>query len=436
MNRYETDVIVIGGGLGGVISAIAAARQGVRVTIVEKGSFFGGTATASQVCELDGGYKDGKAILPAIAREVVQTLVDRGAGKLYGYVPMSSNPNVGCDRIRFNPEHMKLVLDEMVLAAGIRVFFTSTLKQVESIQDGVRVTLTNLYNDVVLTGKVLIDSSGNSEAIYLLDESVTIKTEPESLQGVTMIFRMGGVDQQEFMENLRPDQLTRIIFKGLHEGALPFRILATCPLPGTSEISVSATRANNCDFEQIEDMSRALLETRQQIAKAIPFIKANLKGCSNAYLTSIASTLGVRDRRKIEGIYQVTADDVIQCNNFDDAVAIGAYPVDIHRKQGDYDVQFTKIEKDGIYQIPYRSLVTKKYGNVIVGGKCIDADDTAFAALRTMPCIMGIGNAAGLAAAVAVQDRADIRNIDVKKVRKILREVDFPDSVEYFADSL
>ena len=435
MNTYDTDVIVIGGGLGGVVSAIAAARNGARVTLVEHNSFFGGTATASQVCELDGGYHNGKAILPAIAREMVHKLIDRGAGKMYGYIPMSSNADVGCDRIRFNPEHMKLVLDDMVLAEGIQVFFLNTLKKVEAVDEGVRVILTNLYNDVALTGKVLIDASGNSEAVYLLDESVTIKTDSENRQGVTMIFRLGGVDQQEFMKSLSPDELTRIIFKGIEEGALPLRILATCPLPGTSEISVSATRATNIDFEHIEDMSRALLETRQQIVKAIPFIKANMKGCSNAYLTSIASSLGVRERRKIAGLYEVTGDDVIQCRGFEDAVALGCYPVDIHKKKGNYAVQFTKIEGDGIYQIPYRSLVTKKYSNVISSGKCICADDIAFAALRVMPCIMGIGNAAGIAAALAVRDHVDVRNIDISKVRKILREVDFPDSPEYFADT-
>jgi 2-polyprenyl-6-methoxyphenol hydroxylase-like FAD-dependent oxidoreductase len=434
MSTYDADVVVIGGGLGGVVSAIAAARQGVKVTLVESNSFLGGTATASQVCELDGGYKNGKAILPAISREIVQKLVDRGAAKHYGEVPMSSNPEVSCDRIRFNPEHMKLVLDEMVLAHGIQTFFCSQLKNVENSEGAISVTLSNLYNDVAIAGKVLIDASGNSEAVYLLDEGVTIKTKPENMQGVTLIFRLGGVDQQEFMKNLTPDELTRIIFKGLEEGALPFRILATCPLPGTSEISVSATRCQNIDFERIEDISKALLETRQQVAKTIPFIKANMKGCGTAYLTSIASSLGVRERRKIDGLYEVTGDDVIQCRRFADAIALGCYPVDIHKKKGDFAVQFTKIEKDGIYQIPYRSLVTKKYANVISSGKCICADDVAFAALRTMPCIMGIGNASGIAAALAVRDHVDVRNVDVKEMRRMLRETDFPDSAEYFAD--
>jgi len=434
LNKYETDVIVIGGGPSGIVSAIAAARQGAGVILVEKGQFLGGTATSGMICEIDAPCKDGISILPSVGRELVQRLIDLNAAVYEENVPMTSNPAISCDRIRFNPEHMKLVLDEMVTSHNIRVFFSCMLKKVDSCPQGVCVTLTNQYSDVELTGKVLVDASGNSEAVYLLDEGCTIKTKPENLQPASLIFRLGGINPEEYSENLDPEKITRIILKGMDEGALPARILATFPIPGTAEAYIHATRCENIDFERIEDISDALIQARRQVVRIIPFIKENMKGCQNAYLSSIAASLGIRDRRKIHGLYELTGDDIVQCREFEDTVAIGAYPVDIHKKKGEYSVQFTRIEKDGIYNIPYRSFVMQKYGNVVASGKCVYADDIAFAAFRTMGSVMSIGNAAGLAAAIAANDNVDVKNIDLRKIRKILREVDYPDIADRFKD--
>ena len=432
MSKWDFDVIVAGGGLGGTVAAIAAARAGARTVLLEKASCLGGTATKSMVCELDGSYKNGRCMLPSIGRELVDHLLQVDAAKLYGEIPMSSNPGISCDRIRFHPEYMKLVLDQMVRNAGVTTLFLTQIKQVAQDNFGVCVTAGNLYESIDITGKVLIDATGNSEAVYQLSPQATEKTPKEQQQGVTMMFALSNVDMPRFLENLDRDKLAEIIRRGIEAKAFPYRIFAVCPLPGTQSISVNMTRVPDVDVESIEDMSAALMEARSQIQCAVPYICKNVRGCEKAYLSSIASSLGVRERRKIVGQQLLKGEDLVQCTSFSDAVALGSYPVDIHRSDSSHAVQFVSIGGSGIYEIPFHCMVTKQFGNVLAGGKNVYADDMAFGAMRTMPTVMGIGNAAGLAAAAAARGNHDLRTMSIEPVQETLRKVDYPDSAERF----
>lgn len=421
------DIVVVGGGWGGVVAAVAAARQGAKVLILEKGICFGGTATCSQVCEIDGGYtKDGRCVLPRIGKEIIQRLIDRGAARRDGYIPMSSDPDHGCDRIRFNPEELKLVMDNVVLEAGVTVLFNTAPQEIKQIGGGVEIAIGAPYNRISVIGKVLIDATGNSEAVYLLDPEATEKTDRNALQGVTMIYRLGNVDMERYMSNINTERLTQVIEKGIAKGELSVRILATCPLPGMNEVSISVTRAAGVDVEDPQSFTRGILETRAQIQKSLPFLKENMAGLENAHLSSVATTLGVRERRRIVGMKELKGDSLIAAQDVEDAIAFGCYPVDIHRATKDKAVQFTRIKGDGIYSIPYSCMVSTKYPNVIAGCKAVYSDVVAFAAHRTMPSVMGIGNAAGVAAAIAAREGTDLRMLDPRQIQDIIR-ADYPD---------
>ena len=255
-------------------------------------------------------------MLPSIGRELVDHLLQVDAAKLYGEIPMSSNPGISCDRIRFHPEYMKLVLDQMVRNAGVTTLFLTQIKQVAQDNFGVCVTAGNLYESIDITGKVLIDATGNSEAVYQLSPQATEKTPKEQQQGVTMMFALSNVDMPRFLENLDRDKLAEIIRRGIEAKAFPYRIFAVCPLPGTQSISVNMTRVPDVDVESIEDMSAALMEARSQIQCAVPYICKNVRGCEKAYLSSIASSLGVRERRKIVGQQLLKGEDLVQCTSF------------------------------------------------------------------------------------------------------------------------
>jgi hypothetical protein len=424
--NFTTQVIVAGGGITGVISAIAAARNGSEVVLVEKGSCLGGSATSGMLGEINGAFLNGKIIVPHIGKEIIDRLIEMGAGLFQGNVPMTSNPNIKVDRVRYNSEYLKLILDEMVEKENIKVLFCSDLKSIIKTPSGISIILTNLYEEIQINGTVLIDSTGNSEYIYMLGEH-TNTTNKENKQAVTIIFRLGGIDVEEF-EKVDVEEIQKIIKKGKKENILPGNILSMLRVPGTKDITINCTRCNNIDNESIEEVSTALINIRRQIRQIIPFIKKNVRGCKAAYLSSIASSLGIRDRRKIEGMYQIKSQDIINCTRFDDSVAVGVYPVDIHKNRNDeMSVEFIEIQGNGIYKIPYRSMLPKNLDNVLANGKCIDADDISFGAFRAIGPLMNIAVAAGTAAAMAVEGKVSTKDIDVKDLQKKLREMGIED---------
>ncbi|AOT69392.1 FAD-dependent oxidoreductase [Geosporobacter ferrireducens] len=420
--KYAADVIVVGGGLAGVISAIIAARNGYKVILIEKGSCLGGIATASMLGEINGAYLNGEIVVSSIGEEIINNLAKREAALFEDNIPMTSNPAIQVDRVRYNSEYLKIVLDEMVAKENIQLFFCSNIKTIENSNNNIQITLTNLYEDLIIDGRVLIDSTGNSECIYMLREK-TVSTCKDKKQAVTEIFKMGGVNIVEF-NKLKTDEIQDIILKGTTSSILPSNIMSMLRVPGTNDIVINCTRCENIDHESIEDISMALIELRQQINRIIPFIKENVRGCKNAYLSGIASSIGVRDRRRIDGMYELTGDDLIACKTFKDSVAVGVYPVDLHvRTNKNSSVEFIKIGGNGIYKIPYRSMLTKTLDNVIANGKCIAADDVAFGAFRALGSIMNIATAAGAAASLAIKNNSSVKNVDIQELQGMLRKL-------------
>ena len=416
----HTDIIVVGGGISGTVSAIAAARQGVSVTLIEKSSCLGGCATSGMLGEINGTSLHGRNVLPEIGQELVHRLIDLGAALPELDVPMTSNPKVLVDRVRYNGEYMKIVLDDMTSEAGVQVLLNCQVCSAESLPEGIRLTVANAYEKLSITGTVLIDCSGNSEAVYHLGGE-TVTTERENLQAVTTMFRLGGVDMDAFLALSIP-KLQEIIRRGQEEGVLPAHILAMLRIPGTRDIAVNCTRSLKVNHESLLQVSASYRALRHQIKEIVPFLVENVPGCGNAYLSAIAPALGVRDRRKTVCLYELTGEDVITCRDFPDAVAVGVYPVDQHINSGNGSaVSFQAIEGNGIYKLPYRSMIPKELEHVIACGKGIDTDDRAFGAFRTMGPLMSIATAAGTAAAMAAAGGCEPRDVNVERLQEKLR---------------
>ena len=420
--QNNTDVLVAGGGMAGFVAAVSAARKGCNVTIIDKMGCLGGVATSGMMSEIIAMHLDDKVVVPEISVEIMRRMIEKGAGRCWGNVSTSVDEDVKTDRFRYNSEYLKIILDDMAQEAGVKVYFCCDINKAEEIPEGVRVTLTNTFETIHIDTKVLIDATGNASCIYMLDEKSTIVSPKEKRQAVSTIFKLGGVDVDTFVNNLTFGEVQRIIKAGKEVGAFPSKVCGMSPVAGTDQIAFNCTRCNNIDHESMEDISHAIMETRKQIDAIVTFLKETVSGCKNAYLSSIASSLGVRDRRKIAGLYQLTGEDVIHARKFNDAVAIGVYPVDIHIPKDGKDIQFIKIKGNGIYKIPYKCMVTQRLDNVIAAGKCIDGDDVAFGAFRAMGCIQCIGNAAGTAAFLAVKHNIGVKEIDINELQAHVRK--------------
>jgi len=218
------DVVVVGGGMAGVISALAAAEQGASVMLIEKGSCLGGVATEGMLGEINGAYLNGVVAIPEIGRRILDRLIKQGFGVFRQSVPMTSNPDIKVDRLRYHSEYLKLVLDEMVVENNIKVLFCATLKQVLQMPKGVLLTIGNNFEEISIYCNILVDSTGNSECIYLAGGE-TISSHKMDKQAVSIIFRLGGIDVDRF-EELGIDEIQEIIKFGKKKGVLPGDILS------------------------------------------------------------------------------------------------------------------------------------------------------------------------------------------------------------------
>ncbi len=415
------DIIVAGGGISGVVSAIAAARQGLNVVLVEKASCLGGCATSGMLGEMNGTSLHGRNMLPEIGRELVSRLMELGAALPELEVPMTSNPKVLVDRVRYNAEYMKIVMDDMTGDAGVQVLLSCQIHSARKTAEGIELTIANAYETLTLSGSFLIDCTGNSECIYHLGGE-TVTTKPDNLQAVTTMFRLGGVNMEQFLALSTPE-LQEIIRRGQDAGVLPAHILAMLRIPGTRDIAVNCTRSLRVNHESLLQVSASYRVLRHQIKEIVPFLVKNVPGCENAYLSGIAPALGVRDRRKAVCLYELTGDDVVTCRDFPDAVAVGVYPVDRHINTGNSSaVSFKAIEGNGIYKLPYRSMVPKNLEHVLACGKGVDTDDEAFGAFRTMGPLMSIATAAGTAAAMVVKDGCKAADVNIPALQEALRK--------------
>jgi len=405
--------------MSGTVSAIAAAREGVNVVLIEKHGFLGGTATACMLGEVNGFAVQGERIFGGITAEIVQKMLDEGVAEFHEGVPMSSDPSVLVDRVRYHSEYLKLVLDELVERAGVNVLYHSELDEVNfSSQPCFEIHVKNQFEKMRVEGLIAIDATGNAELAYKAGCD-TYKVPGENLQSASLLFKMSGIAIPRY-KTLTIENLREIILEGYEEGILPAKILSISPVPGTNDAVINATRSTSIDHESLEDVTRAESETRKQIKNLVPFLKRKIQGFEKSYLSAIAPHIGIRDSRRLVGKYVLTGSDIVNGKEFEDAVAVGGYPIDIHRTKNN-SVEFKKIQGKGVYTIPFACLLPKEEKRLIVSGRCISVDNETFASIRVIPTVMAIGEAAGTAASMAVKRRIFPCEIDAVELQYILK---------------
>lgn len=414
MKRYQ--LIVVGGGTAGAICAIAAARSGLNVAVVESESYLGGMACGSGLAEMNAAGFGGKPLYGGIVGEIFSDLVSSGDGAYMWQIPMSSDKDVKIDRLRYNPESLKILLEQKAVQAGAELYYGSAfLSAAEG--DPCSVTLRGPAGNFILESDYLADATGNCTVVNALGYQ-TIKPKTEDLAVSTLVFRLSGLDISKLQQTIHSGALSNIVVDGFSRGILKGRLLAFSPIPGTSDVSVNATRAQ-FDHEDVRAKTAGIITSREQIQQIIRFVRDNIPGAEHAYLSNIAALMGVRDCRKLVGEYQLTLRDLESMRDFDDTVAIGCYPVDIHDPKTNTVVWHML---PGVYRIPYRSLLPIGTRRILVAGKCICSEEKAFAAIRVMPIVMNIGQSAGVAIALASKAGKELSQVQPGELRRCLQK--------------
>lgn len=414
----ETDVLVCGGGVAGTMAAVAAARNGARVVLLERYGFLGGNATAGAVAQFNSWQTGrGRRVVAGLAQEVVDRLkVYGGAGAHHSFV-MSTGHKM--DRVEYAPEVLKLVLDDMVTEAGVQPLLHAYLLEVVQEDGWVRKARVLTKSGVLtLLPGVLLDASGDMDAMYRAGARFLGLEEGEALQPATMMFRFGPVDFER-LGAVPAAELAGLARRGYAEGALARAALHFARDPFSQDGWFNISRLG-IDATDALALGRAEIQGRREAWKAAQYLRAAVPGCERGRLLAFGTQVGVRETRRVQGDHVLSAQELLEPVDFKDAIAAGAYPIDIHPAAGG-ELQYTEFGDDHAYQIPYGSLVPSGLHNALVAGRGISATHEALAAIRVMTISMAVGQAAGTAAALAAAEaKGGVRAVPIAALRRAL----------------
>lgn len=447
MKHYhlEYEVAVMGAGPAGIAAAITAARMGRRVVLVENNGFLGGTL-ALGISPLSMLDKKGRKTVGGFAQEFLDRLQQRGECLGTEICPKHNSVT------SINAEGVKRLAAEMCREAGVDVLLHSDVLNAEV--DNGRIISVDVYgkgNLVHIKAEQYIDCTGDGDLAYLAGCSYEKGQEDSgTLQPPTVVYTLQGVDQEklfqyveEHPEELRyndkaiyenPDYTVEHfrkrpshVFVGLQatfrklkaEGKLPVERESFIYINGThpGEVYINSTRLLNADASDILSLSKAELDGTLQAFELTELLKQNIPGFENAYISSIAPSLGIRETRRFKGIRRVTGQDAVQGLVPEDSICLVSYKIDIHSGT-DTGLLFTDIEEP--YGIPYGCLVSAEVENLMMAGRCISCDALSYGSLRVIPYCLAMGQAAAVGACVARESGVLPAEADVEKIREIL----------------
>lgn len=411
------DVLVCGGGVAGTMAAVAAARHGARVILAERYGFLGGNATAGAVAQFNSWQTArGRRVVAGLADDVVQRLRRYGAAGEHQVFVMSTGHTM--DRVEYAPEVLKLVLDDLVTEAGVEPLLHASLLDVAC--SGRRVEAVRLLTKsgvITVQPRVLVDCSGDLDALRQAGARFLELAEGEALQPATMMFRFGPVDFARF-DAVPREEIAALARRGFEQGHLARAALHASRDPFSNDAWFNISRLA-IDATDALALGRAEIEGRRQAWRAAAYLRERVPGCEHGRLLAFGTQVGVRETRRVEGEHVLTAQELLQPVCFDDAIAAGAYPIDIHPAAGG-ELVYSGLGEDHAYQIPYRSLIPVGLDNALTAGRGVSATHEALAAIRVMTISMAVGQAAGTAAAMAVRGAGDVRGVDVAGLRGML----------------
>lgn len=405
--------------MAGVAAAVAAGRSGAETLLVERWGYLGGSATAAAVGQFVGWETEaGRQVVHGVAEEIVAHLVRRGGASGHGHFVMSTGHRM--DHVEYDPEILKVVLDDMVSEAGVTTLFHASVLSVR--RQGTTIDAVSVLTKggvLEIRPRVVIDASGDLDVLARAGAAFLQLGADEALQPGTMMFRFGPVDFDTFL-GLGVAERSALAQRGFESGALARAALHCSRIPGTQDGWFNISRVA-LDATDPFALSRGEMEGRRQAVAAADYLAAAVPGCAGGRLVAIAAQLGIRESRRVRGHYVLTADDIRAGTFFADGIAVGAYPLDIHPAKGG-DLHFTTLGADHSYGIPLRCLVPDALDNALVAGRGVSATHEAHASVRVMPIGMAIGQAAGTAAAMMADGNTPSGEVDVSRLRGRLRE--------------
>ncbi|MBQ8611625.1 MAG: FAD-dependent oxidoreductase [Oscillospiraceae bacterium] len=410
--RLDTDVLVLGAGPSGFAAAYTAAKNGARVIIVEQGGDIGGISTSGLMSHWTGSCES----------PLYHSLLRRSAEK---------NEGAHKDKITIaiDPEKLKTLYLEMLDEVGVKILLYTFA--IDAICEGDTVlgaTVANKSGITNIYAKITIDATGDGDIAAKAGAAFVLGRESDNkMQPATLMFKVAGVDcsKAAFIPSFETTYETeKGELQALARQHIPYpagHILTyRTTLPGV--VTCNMTNATDIDGTCADDLTKATITCRKQMEDIVKYLREFVPGFENCFIISSASLIGVRETRHFKGKYTLTEQDILEAKVFDDYVVKDAhFNFDVHNITGagldKTGVQKHFAQKKG-YTIPYRCLLPEAKENLLLCGRNISGTHIAHSNFRVMPICVGIGEAAGTAAAMAAAQGKPLSEIEAAKIRE------------------
>ena len=421
------DLIVMGAGSAGASAAIAAARSGSKVLVIDRLPFIGGTSTAV-LDTFYGFYTPGEQ-----AKKIVGGIPDDVIDGLKSFGSMVERPNTygAGTGVTYNPEHLKVVWESLLIKSGAKILLHALLQQV-SVKDGrvKELTLATRAGLCSVTGDFFIDATGDADLSNYAGFGYEKAGEISPAQTLTTTFKMVNVDLAE-RKKIKKEQLHELMQDAADNGyELPRREGSDHITPVANTTATVMTRLDSVrknskgEIESVLDdpffLTDSEIAGRRQASEYARFLVDKVPGYKDSSLYGFSTLIGVRETRRVYGDYRVTKSDVLEAKQFDDQVALCGAPIEDHHS-GD-GTNWIYLPDGSAVGIPLRSLIVKDSVNTMVIGRCFSASHDAHASIRSMAQCMAMGVAAGVAGSIALANKKEIREVNFSDIRSKIIE--------------
>lgn len=435
--RAEVDVLIVGGGPAGIMAAEAAADKNLKVMLLENRSYLGGNLTIGLPI-LGFLSRKGKEIIKGLPLKFVKRLRAIGQATEHRRCPLHvSLTMIGGEASK---KLAMKIMEENNVEVLMYTFCSDVIKEGKDVKG---VIIESKAGRQAILAKNVIDCTGDGDVAARAGAIVEKGNEQGGMQPPTLMFSMKGVNIKKLCESvvdypelydvdIIPNEFFRVDanftlvgmrnqIKQARKDGLHIPVERTIVMTGIDpdEMWVNMSRVNGVDSTDPASETFGTFEAYKQNDEVVRYLNGYVPGFENAWVDKVAPFLGIRESRRIIGEYILNKDDIMACRHFDDVIAVASYPIDLHHPVGgDCTLEWCP----DCYDVPFRCLIPKGVGNLLLAGRCISTTHEAMASTRVMSICMAVGEAAGKAARLAVETNVKPADIDIKSLQENLRE--------------